>query len=136
LKTCTSLNEVYVAKPDSKVLVELLTRHEQLGIVLNPEILQFYKGIDESLPVLILQTVDTQLKREYRYALGGQIVAGTALLLMAGGFIFLVMNGHDKPAYILLGAGVLNVIGGFLRARLGDAGSKREKEKNEPNEQR
>jgi len=39
---------------------------------------------------------------------------------MAGGFVFLVMNGHEKPAYVLLGAGVLNVIGGFLRARLTD----------------
>ena len=43
-----------------------------------------------------------------------------ALILMAGGFVYLVMNGHEKPAYILLGAGVLNIISGFLRARLSD----------------
>jgi hypothetical protein len=105
-------------QPDSQVHLKLLTRHEHFGIVLNPEILQFYKGIDASLPALIVQAIDSQLKREYRYALGGQIVAGGALLLMAGGFIFLVMNGHETPAYVLLGAGVLNTIGGFLRARL------------------
>jgi len=99
-------------------------RHEQFGIVLNPEILQLYKGINEDLPVLIVQAIDAQLKREYRYALGGQIVAGIALLLMAGGFVFLVMYGHEKPAYALLGAGVLNIIGGFLRARLSDGGRK------------
>lgn len=123
-----------MAKPDSKVLINLLTRHEHLGIVLNPEILQFYKGIDESLPVLILQAIDGQLKREYRYVLGGQIVAGFALILMAGGSIFLVMNGHEKPAYALLGAGVLNVIGGFLRARLSDAGGKGQRRKAQPDE--
>jgi hypothetical protein len=110
-----------VTQPDSKVHLKLLTRHEHFGIVLNPEILQFYKDIDGSLPALIVQSIDGQLKREYRYALGGQIVAGGALFLMAGGFIYLVMNGHDTPAYVLLGAGVLNVIGGFIRARLSTA---------------
>jgi len=122
-----------VAEPDSKLLLKLLTRHEHLGIVLNPEILQFYKGINDALPVLVVQAIDGQLKREYRYALGGQIVAGAALILMAGGFIFLVMNGHEKPAYVLLGAGVLNVIGGFLRARLSNAGGK-DREKDTPPE--
>jgi hypothetical protein len=106
------------------VYLKLLTRHEHLGVVLNPEILLFYKGINEALPVLIVQSIDSQLKREYRYALGGQIVAGIALVLMAGGFVFLVMNGHERPAYALLGAGVLNVIGGFLRARLSNSGVK------------
>ncbi|MGA9070637.1 MAG: hypothetical protein WB424_10310 [Terracidiphilus sp.] len=110
-----------MAQPDSKVHVKLLTRHEHPGIILGPEVLRFYKEIDENLPVLIVQAIDEQLKREYRYALLGQFVAGTALILMAGGFIFLVMNGHDKPAYVLLGAGILNVIGGFLRARLNSA---------------
>jgi hypothetical protein len=111
-------------QPDSNVHLKLLTRHEHYGVVLNPEILQFYKGIDASLPVLIVQAIDGQLKREYGYALGGQVIAGVTLVLMAGGFIFLVMNGHDKPAYVLLGAGVLNVIGGFLRARLNSASGK------------
>jgi hypothetical protein len=109
-----------VGKLDDKAYTELVTRHEQFGIVLSPEVLQLYKGISESLPVLVVQAIDAQLRREYRYALGGQIVAGIALTLMAGGFVFLVMNGHEKPAYALLGAGVLNTIGGFLRARLTD----------------
>lgn len=113
-----------MAQQASKAHIEILTRHEQLGIVLGPEILRSYKEIDENLPVLIVQAIDGQLKREYRYALVGQIVAGIALILMAGGFIFLVMNGHEKPAYVLLGAGILNVIGGFLRARLNDGSEK------------
>ena len=107
-----------MGKLDDEAYTRLVTRHEQLGVVLSPEILQLYKGISEALPVLIVQAIDAQLRREYRYALGGQVVAGIALILMAGGSVFLVMNGHEKPAYFLLGAGVLNVIGGFLRARL------------------
>jgi hypothetical protein len=113
-----------VAENDKKEYASLLAQEAQFGIVLSPEILQIYKSVDPALPALIVQAIDGQLKREYRYAVGGQIVAGLALILMGGGFVFLVMNGHDKPAYILLGAGVLNVIGGFLRARLGDRGGK------------
>lgn len=51
---------------------------------------------------------------------------------MAGGFVVLVMYGHEKPAYVLLGAGVLNTIGGFLRARLSDSGGKDKKEQKKP----
>ena len=112
-------------KPSASTHTGLVTGIEQIGIVLNPEILQLYKNIHESLPVLIVQALDTQLKREYRYAVGGQIVAGIALILMAGGFVYLVINGHDRPAYFLLGAGVLNTIGGFLRARLSERSQNR-----------
>jgi predicted neutral ceramidase superfamily lipid hydrolase len=120
----TNLSEAHVAKPANQDYAELVTQHEQSGIVLSPEILLLYKSVNETLPVLIVQAIDGQLKREYRYALGGQIVAGLALILLAGGFVYLVMNGHERPAYALLGAGVLNVIGGFLRARLNDGGGK------------
>jgi hypothetical protein len=123
-----------VAKASKDSYTEIVTKHEHFGIVLNPELLQLYKGISESLPVLIVQAIDGQLKREYRYALGGQIVAALALILMAGGFVFLVMNGHEKPAYALLGAGVLNVIGGFLRARLNDSSERRPEKNPSPDE--
>ena len=121
-----------MGKPDNETYTQLVTRHEQFGTVLSPEILQLYKGISEDLPVLIVQAIDRQLRREYRYALGGQIVAGIALILMAGGFVFLVMYGHERPAYVLLGAGVLNTIGGFLRARLSGSGGKNKKEREKP----
>jgi hypothetical protein len=118
-------SEANVEKSSADTHTRVVTQSEQIGIVLSPEILQIYKSIHESLPVLIVQALDAQLRREYRYAVGGQIVAGIALILMAGGFVYLVMNGHDKPAYILLGAGVLNTIGGFLRARLSERGRSR-----------
>ena len=123
-----------MAKPENETYTQLVAKHEHFGIVLNPEILQLYKQVNESLPGLIVQAIDGQLKREYRYALGGQIVAALALILMAGGFVFLVMNGHEKPASALLGAGVLNVIGGFLRARLSDGGAKHPGKKSESGE--
>lgn len=123
-----------MAKPDNETYTRLVTKHEHFGIVLNPEILHLYKQVNESLPALIVQAIDGQLRREYRYALGGQIVAALALILMAGGFVFLVMNGHEKPAYVLLGAGVLNVIGGFLRARLRDDAEKHPEKKAGPDE--
>jgi hypothetical protein len=134
MRRSSAIDEVHVAKPDSQVYVQLATQHEQSAIVLSPKILQLYKGVSEDLPVLIVKAIDGQLKREYRYALGGQIVAGFALILMAGGFIFLVMNGHEKPAYVLLGAGVLNTIGGFLRARLSDSGGKHQRRKAQPDD--
>jgi hypothetical protein len=109
-----------VERPSTETHTKLIAQIEQFGTVLGPEILQLYRNIHESLPVLIVQALDAQLKREYRYAVGGQIVAAIALILMAGGFVYLVMNGHERPAYLLLGAGVLNTIGGFLRARLSE----------------
>lgn len=113
-----------MAQEDSKIYPKLLTRHLQPGVVLSPEVLLFYKGIDRSLPMVIVQAIDAQLKREYRYAIIGQVLAGITLILVAVGFIFLVMFGHERPAYALLGAGVLNVIGGFLHARLNNKGRK------------
>jgi hypothetical protein len=109
-----------VPEEQREVHADRVAQETDFGIVPNPEVLRIYKSVSESLPVLVVQTIDEQLKREYRYALGGQVVAAIALILMAGGFVYLVMNGHDTPAYVLLGAGVLNTISGFLRARLAD----------------
>jgi len=45
-------------------------------------------------------------------------IAALALILVLGGFVFLVMQGHPTEAKLLLGAGVLGLIAGFVRARL------------------
>jgi len=45
-------------------------------------------------------------------------VAAFALILVLGGFVYLVMQGHSTDAKILRGAGVLGLIAGFIRARL------------------
>ena len=94
------------------------TLARQTGIVLTPEVLQGYKAIDEDLPALIIRTIDNQLEREYRYAVGGQIVAGCGLLLVIAGFIYLVLQSHAAAAAVLLGAGVLGFLSGVIRARL------------------
>ncbi|MFZ1086389.1 MAG: hypothetical protein WAN35_15615 [Terracidiphilus sp.] len=41
-----------------------------------------------------------------------------ALILVLGGFVYLVMQGHPIEAKILLGAGVLGLVASFIRARL------------------
>jgi hypothetical protein len=109
---------VFVKQVDADQYLKQLLKLDLPGIVPSPEILLHYKNIDAALPLLVVKAMEGQWVREYRYALSGQIAAALALLLISGGFIFLVMNGHERPAYVLLGAGVLNVIGGLLQARL------------------
>jgi hypothetical protein len=46
--------------------------------------------------------------------LGGLIVA----VAVIGGFVYLVVQGYPKAAGGLLGVGVLNMIGGFVRNRV------------------
>jgi membrane-bound ClpP family serine protease len=67
---------------------------------------------------LVLQSRDRELAREFAYAALALGVAALALVLILGGFVYLVMNAHPTEAKILLGAGVLGLIAGFLRARL------------------
>ena len=103
-------------EPLPKDASEILTG--QTGVVLNVEVLQAYKSVDEKLPALIIQAIDNQLAREYRYAFGGHIIAGAGLLLITGGFIYLVMQNHAVAAGSLLGTGVLGFLLGVVRARL------------------
>lgn len=103
---------------DAELLAREFLQTQPQGAVPAPFLLRYYKNIDNTLPALVIKSLDAQLTHEYRYALCGQIVAAMALLLMAGGFIYLVLHEQERPAYALLGAGVLNAIGGFLRARL------------------
>jgi len=39
-------------------------------------------------------------------------------LTCIGSFTYLVMNGHDKPAYAILGATVLGIISQMINAKL------------------
>jgi hypothetical protein len=66
----------------------------------------------------VLQARDRELQREFLYAVMALGVAGLALVLVLGGFVYLVMQGHPTAAGSLLGAGVLGLIAGFIRARL------------------
>jgi cation transporter-like permease len=65
-----------------------------------------------------LQVRNRELRREFVYAAMALGIAALALILVLGGFVYLVMQGHPTEAKILLGAGVLGLIASFVRARL------------------
>jgi hypothetical protein len=91
---------------------------EQVSLVPSLEQLQRYQAIDPALPATLMQARDRELHREFVYAAMALGVAALALILVLGGFVYLVMQGHPTEAKILLGAGVLGLIAGFIRARL------------------
>lgn len=91
---------------------------EQVSLVPSPEQLKLFQAIDPALPALLVQARDRELHREFVYAAIALGVAALALILVLGGFVYLVMQNHSTEAKILLGAGVLGLIAGFLRARL------------------
>ncbi len=65
-----------------------------------------------------MQVRNRELRREFVYAAMALGIAALALILVLGGFVYLVMQGHPTEAKILLGAGVLGLIASFVRARL------------------
>ena len=91
---------------------------QQVSLVPSPEQLQRYREIDSSLPALLFKARDRELQREFFYAALALGIAALALILVLGGFVYLVMQGHPTEAKILLGAGVLGLIASFIRARL------------------
>jgi hypothetical protein len=87
----------------------------------NPAILRLYKEIDPELPRLIVEASNRQLEREYQYASRGQWISLAALVMAFSGFIYLIMQNHAEAAGVLLGAGVIGLISGYLNARLSAA---------------
>jgi hypothetical protein len=91
---------------------------KQVPLIPGTEHLRALRGIAPGLPVLVVQVLDREHHREFIYAAMGLGIAALGLVLVLGGFVYLVMQGHSTDAKILLGAGVLGLIAGFIRARL------------------
>jgi hypothetical protein len=91
---------------------------QQVSLVPSPEQLEQFQKVNPTLPAQVLQARDRELHREFLYAAIALGVAALALILVLGGFVYLVMQGHPAEAKILLGAGVLGLIASFVRARL------------------
>jgi len=89
---------------------------QQVSLVPSPEQLQRFQAVDPTLPALVFQARDRQLHREFVYAGMALGIAALGLILVVGGFVYLVMQGHSLEAKVLLGAGVLGLIAGFVRA--------------------
>jgi hypothetical protein len=94
-----------------------MTKKESF-LVPSPEELQRYQTVDPTLPTVLIQVRDRELRREFIYAASALSVAALGLVMVIGGFVYLVMQGHPTAAGSLLGAGVLGLIAGFIRARL------------------
>ena len=84
----------------------------------SPEQLLLYAEAGEEVPLAIVDARSQAVKMEYRYAMAGLAIAGMGLVSVVGGFIFLVMYGHPQAAGCLLGAGILGLIGAFIKTRL------------------
>ena len=90
----------------------------QVSLVPSPEQLEQFRKVDPELPALVMLASERELARDFAYAVIALGVAALALILVLGGFVYLVMQDHPTAAGSLLGAGVLGLIWGFLRARL------------------
>jgi len=68
---------------------------QQVSLVPSPELLEQFQRLDPTLPALVLQARDRELQREFVYAAIALGVAALALILVLGGFVYLVMQGHS-----------------------------------------
>ena len=90
------------------------SRTGQVSLVLNPEQLKEFQAVDPKLPALVVEAQTLELQRQYRYAVLALASGLGAFLSIVGGFIFLVLH----AAGLLLGAGVVGLVAGFVRSRL------------------
>ncbi len=65
---------------------------------------------------LIVQ--DRREVRAHNYRRYGMTCGVLCFLVCIGSFTYLVMQGHDTPAYTILGVTVLGIIGQMISARL------------------
>ena len=91
---------------------------EQTSLVLNPQQLAEYASVDPTLPMLVIASRDAELGRKFLYAVLSLVAGVLVVFGILGAFIYLVMNGHPQAGAALLGAGVLSLVGGFVRSRL------------------
>jgi hypothetical protein len=89
-----------------------------VSLVPSPEILERLAAISPSLAELSIQLRENELRRQFTYAIAGLAAALVGFLAVIAGYIFLVIHQFPEAAGGLLGAGMLALIMGFIRARL------------------
>jgi len=90
----------------------------QTSLVLDPRQMAEFASVDPTLPALVIATRNSELQRRFHYAVFSLIAGVMVVFGILGTFVYLVMNGHPQAAAALLGAGVLSLVGGFVRSRL------------------
>ena len=93
-------------------------RREETSLVLRPEQLAEFGKVDPALPALVIESRNAELRRKFHYAVSSLAAGVLVTFGILGSFVYLVMSGHPQAAACLLGAGVLSLVGGFLRSRL------------------
>ena len=91
---------------------------EQNSLVLSPEQLAEFARVDLTLPRLVIEARNTELRRRFTYALLSLLAGVLVVFAILGTFIYLVVTGHPQAAAACLTAGVLGLVGSFVRSRL------------------
>jgi hypothetical protein len=91
---------------------------KKLSVLPTPDQLARFAAVDATLPAKVIEASDRELKREFLYAALSATYGIVALLSVVGGYIYLTLHGFAHSAAGLLAAGVLSLIGGFVRSRL------------------
>ncbi len=91
---------------------------EQTSLILSPEQLAEFAKVDPSLPALVIEARNAELRRQFTYALTALAGGILTVISILAAFVYLVMQGHTSAAAGLLGVGVLSLVGGFVRSRL------------------
>ncbi len=92
--------------------------NDRISVVPSPALLEEYKRLSLGLPEQVVAAGQAELEHEFKYAMVSLVFGGLTSLSIIGGFIFLVMQGHPTAAGSLLGAGLLNMVTGFVRNRI------------------
>lgn len=71
---------------------------------------------DEKVKALIM-LANAESRRSNIYAITGMLCGTCSFLSCLGGFVFLVLHGHETAAGVVLGTTVLATIGRMIRGR-------------------
>jgi hypothetical protein len=77
-----------------------------------------YGQLTDAQAFALKELIQAREDRRARYARLGMMCSTICFVVVTGGYIFLVMEGHNKAALILLGTNVLAFLGRFIKARL------------------
>ena len=65
----------------------------------------------------LIAMAEGESKRSTQYAVFGMACGTISFLSCVGSFVFLVVQGHDRAAEVILGTAVLTIVGRMLRPR-------------------
>jgi hypothetical protein len=67
---------------------------------------------------MVMEAIDREGNREFKYATVSMICGVICLLANLGIFTYLVMNNHERAAGVVFGTAIVGLIGKIVLARL------------------